>query len=196
MPDGIRDSEMLADAFEFAGQVHARERRKADGSPFIGHPVTVARLLDEARQPDEVIVAALLHDVVENAGVRRSEIEARFGRDVADLVEALSEDAEIAEYEPRKNALRAQVEGAGQRAAAIYAADKLSNLRDMRAAFERDGEAAAERFPAPIGVRIELWRNDLAMVERIAPRLSFLRDLRYELEAFEEERAQEHGRAA
>ncbi len=185
-PAFLRGSERLERAYDFAGGAHASQRRRGDGSPYITHPVTVARLLDEAGEPEEVLVAALLHDVVEDTGTSRGEIAERFGEDVCRLVDALSEDPRVCEYEMRKSALRDQVEAAGPRAAAIYAADKLANLRDMRSAFERDGEAAAERFPAPVDLRLALWRGDLEMVERVAPALPFLRELRYELEAFEE----------
>jgi (p)ppGpp synthase/HD superfamily hydrolase len=179
-------SDLVERAYEFARRVHAAQRRRGDGSPFIGHPVSVAQMLHETDQPEELIAAALLHDVVENTEVGGREVEDRFGPEVARLVAALSEDPGIPDYATRKAALRDQVERAGESAAAIYAADKLSNLRDMRAAYERDPERARERFSAPPEVRVALWRGDLEMVERLAPKLPFLRRLRYELEAFEE----------
>jgi (p)ppGpp synthase/HD superfamily hydrolase len=187
-PEFVRGSDLLARAHEFAGHAHASQRRR-DDSPFIGHPVAVASLLDEAGQEEEVIAAALLHDVVENAGVGHGEVEERFGLEISRLVAALSEDPRICEFETRKLALRAQVEDAGERAAAIYAADKLANLRDLRTVYERDPERAEERLPAPVEVRLGLWRGDLEMVERLAPKLPFLRAFRYELEAFEDSRA-------
>jgi len=188
-PEFVAGSPLLEDAYVFAGGAHAMQLRKGDDSPFIGHPVTVAHLLDDAGEPEEVVAAALLHDVVEGTGTSRGEIKSRFGDEVCRLVDALSEDPSICEYEIRKHALRDQVEAAGERAAAIYAADKLSNLRDLRAAYERDGEAAEERFPTPIDTRLALWRRDLEMVERVAPTLPSLRALRYELEAFEDLRS-------
>ena len=185
-PEFLRGSDLLERAYAFAGGAHASQLRKGDDSPYIGHPVTVARLLEEAGQPEEVLAAALLHDVVEDTGTSQAEIEEVFGEEVCRLVDALSEDPSICEYEMRKRALRDRVEEAGPAAVAIYAADKLSNLRDMRTAFERDGAAAAERFPIDVRVRLALWRADLEMASRVAPELSMLRDLRYELEAFEE----------
>jgi (p)ppGpp synthase/HD superfamily hydrolase len=146
-------------------------------------------MLHEAGEPEAVLAAALLHDVVEDSGTSREEIADGFGEEVARLVDALSEDPRICEYEMRKQALREQVEAAGPAAVAIYAADKLSNLRDMRAAYERDGDAAARRYPVGFDVRLALWRADAEMVARAAPDLSLLRDLRYELEAFEKERS-------
>jgi (p)ppGpp synthase/HD superfamily hydrolase len=188
-PDFVGGSDLVERAYEFARRAHATQRRRGDGSPFIGHPVTVARMLHESRLEEELIAAALLHDVVENTEVSAREVEERFGAEVARLVEALSEDPAISDYAMRKSALRDQVADSGQAAAAIFAADKLSNLCDMRAAYDRDSERSRDRFPVSPEVRLALWRGDLEMVERVAPNLPFLRRFRYELEAFEEANA-------
>jgi guanosine-3',5'-bis(diphosphate) 3'-pyrophosphohydrolase len=185
-PAFARSSDLLARAYEFARRAHESQRKRGDGSPFIGHPVTVAGLLDEADQPEEVVAAALLHDVVENSGVARAEVEERFGAEVARLVTALSEDPRIRDYEDRKAALCDQVAEAGAPAAAIYGADKLANLRDARAAYDRDRGLSPGFFSVSAEVRLGLWRGDLEMVEGLAPKLPFLRSFRYELEAFED----------
>jgi (p)ppGpp synthase/HD superfamily hydrolase len=186
VPSFARDSDLLARAYDFARRAHGSQRRHGDGSPFIGHPVTVAQLLDDSGQPEEVVAAALLHDVVENSGVSEAEVEERFGGEVARLVAALSEDPRIDDYERRKVALRKQVEGAGSRAAAIYAADKLANLRDARAAYERDGRLSPDYFGARPDVRLGLWWEDLKMVQRRSPALALLHPFRDELEAVED----------
>lgn len=185
-PDFVRDSELLARAYEFASRAHASQRKRGGEGPFIGHPVTVAELLHEAELADELLAAALLHDVVENSEVGSAEVEDGFGPMVARLVATLSEDPGIHDYEERKRALRDRVEESGEEAAVIYAADKLANLRDTREAFERDPKAARDRFEVSVAVRLELWRADLEMVERVAPKLPFIRELSYEIEALED----------
>jgi (p)ppGpp synthase/HD superfamily hydrolase len=188
-PGFIARSELVSRAFGVAADAHAGQRRKDDGSPFISHPVAVARVLKNADFGDHVIAAGLLHDVVEDTELSSGEVAARFGHEVADLVEKLSEDSRIEDYEDRKLAHRDQVESAGYEAIAIYIADKLSNLRDMRAIYGREGEAIAPRFKAPIDVRVGLWRGDLEMASRAAPDLPYLDDFRSELEAFDRQRA-------
>lgn len=177
-------------ALDLACRAHAGQERKGDGSPFIGHPMRVASLLEAEGFDQPVIAAALLHDVVEGSQLEVGDIVERFGAEVGELVGALTEDERIADYVERKHAHRDQVAAAGDRAASIYVADKLANLRDMRALYAEVGESAAERFTAPtLDVRVDAWRRDLEMATRVAPDLTLLERLRNELDGFEADRA-------
>jgi (p)ppGpp synthase/HD superfamily hydrolase len=181
-------SSALREAFELAAQAHRGQTRKDGSSPYIGHPLAVARMLHEAGFDDQTLAAALLHDVVEDSELTVEEVVERFGPSVGDLVGALTDDRTIADYAERKREHRGRVERAGEPAAAIYAADKLVNVHDMRLLYEDLGEAVAGRFKAPIDVRVELWRGDLEMLERVVPELDIVYRLRAELDAFVAER--------
>jgi len=187
-PRLVAASPLIASAYELAAKAHSGQRRKDDGSPYISHPVAVAQVLLEAGFRDQVIAAALLHDVVEDTELSSEEVAERFCDEVAALVDALSEDDDIEDFEERKHAHREQVEGASFEAVAIYIADKLSNLKDMRAIYARDGESIAPRFAAPLDVRIGLWREDAEMALRVAPALPYLGEFRAELDGFERDR--------
>ena len=182
-------SGLVAEAYRLAADAHEGQRRKDDGTPYITHPVAVAELLHDAGFDDEVVAAALLHDVVEDTEMDRDEIAERFGDRVAELVGALSEDDGIQDYEDRKREHREQVAESGRDAIAIYIADKLSNLRDMRFIYGEEGEAIASRFKAPLDVRVGLWRGDLEMARRSAPDLRYSGDFERELDEFDRERA-------
>ena len=182
-------SGLVAEAYRLAADAHEGQRRKDDGTPYITHPVAVAELLHDAGFDDEVVAAALLHDVVEDTEMDRDEIAERFGDRVAELVGALSEDDGIQDYEDRKREHREQVAESGRDAIAIYVADKLSNLRDMRFIYGEEGEAIASRFKAPLDVRVGLWRGDLEMARRSAPDLRYSGDFERELDEFDRERA-------
>ena len=189
-PGFLAGSEPARAAFELAARAHAGQDRKGDGSPYIRHPVEVARLLHREGVGDDVtMAAALLHDVVEDTGVEAAEIRERFGGEVHGLVEAMTEDKAIEPYRARKEHHREQVEAAGPAAVRIYVADKLANLRDMRSLYASEGEGAAAKFKAPIDLRIELWRGDLELGERVVPDLGLVAELRTELDAFDAERA-------
>jgi (p)ppGpp synthase/HD superfamily hydrolase len=148
------------------------------------------RLLEaEGEADEELLAAAFLHDVVEDTDHSLDEIRERFGPGVGELVEAMTEDESVEPWEARKDHHRDQVEAAGERAIRIYAADKLANLRDMRSLYANVGETASDRFNAPIGVRLRLWRSDAAMVQRHLPELGILAAFHSELDAFDAERA-------
>lgn len=189
-PEFLGGGGLTRDAYEFAAAAHAGQKRKGDGSPYLAHPVEVARLLHAEGDADEELIAAtLLHDVVEDTEHTLEEVRARFGAEVGELVEAMTEDKSVEPYEARKDHHRDQVEAAGERPVRIYAADKLANLRAMRSLYAAIGETAADRFNAPLDVRLRLWRGDVEMVERVQPDLQILQELRSELDAFDAERA-------
>jgi (p)ppGpp synthase/HD superfamily hydrolase len=100
----------------------------AYGHRPLDHPLAVAELLREARQPHRVVVAGLLHDVLEDTNVTSAEVRRRFGAPVSELVEALTEDGAIDDVRQRKAALRQQILDAGPSAATIALADKAAKL--------------------------------------------------------------------
>jgi (p)ppGpp synthase/HD superfamily hydrolase len=175
-------SELVRGALEGAREAHASQIRNGSGGmPYIDHPVTVAEMLAAHGFPDEVLAAALLHDVVEESDMEVGEISARFGEPVAALVGALTDAEEIQPYERRKDAHRAAVEKAGPDALAIYAADKLANIRALRRVYAGEGEAVGDQLKAPLDVKIAVWEADLDMLAREAPDLPFLGELAAQL---------------
>ena len=120
-------------AADQAARWHTDQRRKgAAQEPYINHLLEVARLVAEAAPDDTgLVIAALLHDAIEDCGVTEAEIRARFGADVAALVAAVSDDKSL----PKAERKRLQVErapAAPPRVAVLKLADKVSNLRSMR----------------------------------------------------------------
>jgi guanosine-3',5'-bis(diphosphate) 3'-pyrophosphohydrolase len=113
-----------------AARWHAKQRRKGSaGEPYINHLLEVAALVHEAtggNDPD-LIVAALLHDAIEDQGISRGTIAEQFGEDVASLVEEVTDDKSL----PSDVRKRLQVEQAGKkstRAKILKLADKISNV--------------------------------------------------------------------
>jgi hypothetical protein len=126
---------------------------------------------------------------VEDSELTVDEVNREFGEEVATIVAALTEDETIDNWVKRKDALRAQVEQAGERAISVYAADKLSNLRELRRVYAVRGESAIDLHKAPsLDLRVQAWRDDLAMISHAAPSLGLARDIDVELERLERER--------
>lgn len=156
---------MVKDALETARRAHAGQlRRGSDGLPYIEHPLAVAEMLVKHRYGDEVLAAALLHDVVEKSEIEVGEVRERFGERVADLVEALTEDGTIHSYEERKKEHRWRVAKAGPDAMAIFAADKLTNVAMLREAYALIGEGVSDELAVSLDLKIYVWELDLEML--------------------------------
>jgi hypothetical protein len=102
-------------ALEFASIRHAGQYREVDRAPFITHPTEVGELLQADGQPDQVIAAGLLHDVLEKTATISAELRHRFGPRVAQLVETVSVDQSIRDHDGRKRGFR-PAHAAGRRA--------------------------------------------------------------------------------
>ncbi|HET8951282.1 MAG TPA: HD domain-containing protein [Solirubrobacteraceae bacterium] len=178
-PSLVSDLPLTRSALEFASAHHEGQRREADSAPFILHPLEVAQLLRARGYGDEVIAAAALHDVVEDTDVEPAELEQRFGRTVARLVEVLTEPSSDGSYRERKARLRAAVAGAGEDALVIFAADKVAKVREMRMAL------AGGRIDEPDPDKLEHYEACLELLEARLPGHSLVLQLRFELETLE-----------
>jgi (p)ppGpp synthase/HD superfamily hydrolase len=164
-------------ALVFAEGRHSGQTRDLDEMPFVTHPVEVACLLAEAGYSDEVVAAGVLHDVLEDTDAERADLEANFGPAVAWLVSAVSDDASIEDHAERKAALRGQVADAGERAAAIFAADKVSKARELRVRVSRNGLDERDR------TRVDHYEQSLVMLAELIPGHRLVDQLRLELQA-------------
>jgi guanosine-3',5'-bis(diphosphate) 3'-pyrophosphohydrolase len=178
-------SPLVRSALEQARSDHAGQVRNGSGGmPYVEHPMTVAARLDEQGYRDEVLAAALLHDVIEDSDATLDGLREKFGEEVAGLVGALTDDESIDSYRERKAEHRERVAAAAGEAMAIYGADKLTNVITLRAAYEDEGDSIRGEFKVPVELKTEIWEADLALLREKAPELPFLDDLEAELSRF------------
>lgn len=167
---------IVEDAFELARRAHGDQRRKS-GELFFTHPLTVAYYLAEYKLDHEVLVAALLHDVAEDTRVSIAEIESGFGRNVANLVDAVTKFKTVtpaSDEDKTQSYTKEQIAAAtihkllgmtanDVRAMIIKLFDRLHNLRTIEAVkLESRMRSASETLAiyAPIANRLGMW--DLA----------------------------------
>lgn len=178
-------SPLVRAALEKARADHEGQIRNGSGGmPYVEHPKAVASLLDEHGYGDEVLAAALLHDVVEDSETTVDELRELFGDQVAGMVGSLTDDESIESYRQRKAEHRERVAAAGPEALAIYAADKLTNVRMLCRTYAEKGEAVADEFKVPIDLKAETWEADLELLREKASELPFLDPLEQELSRF------------
>ncbi len=169
LPEGSRYSARYPMAMAYAAVKHAAQSRKDSfGTPYIGHPVMVSILvwryldplgLHAGDVPEDLAIAALLHDVAEDAGGREAldEIADLFGLRVAEIVDRCSDSmgaagATKAPWQQRKEEHIASVRNLADSqsrvhdpgASLVIACDKLHNLRETAEDFLRNGEAALD----------------------------------------------------
>ena len=149
----LTTTERFPAAMAYAYQVHANQRRKGTGIPYIAHILGVAAIAMEYGADEDQAIGALLHDAAEDGGgeATLAEIRARFGDAVADIVlgcsDSLVEDPEDKlPWQERKENYLAHLENASQSVCFVSAADKLHNVRSIIRDYHEQGEDIWDRF--------------------------------------------------
>lgn len=126
------DFSLFLKALAFAARKHSGQRRKDQQTPYINHPIQVAESLwrEGSVRDIETLLAAVLHDTVEDTGTKPEEIQEQFGDAVRDLVMEVTDDKSL----PKQERKRLQIERAphiSDRAKLIKLADKIDNVRAL-----------------------------------------------------------------
>ena len=143
----------LAEAMAFAVTTHAAQARKGTAIPYITHLMAVSALVGESGGSEDEMIAALLHDAVEDGGGAPvlTEIRARFGVGVADIVAGCTDDDSGGEKAPwleRKRTYLAHLAGAPLPVLRVSCADKLHNARSIHRDLRDHGPGVWTRFKA------------------------------------------------
>ena len=140
----------LQRAFRYAAEKHKGQARKQTAVPYLSHLMAVASLVLEAGGDEDLAIAALLHDVVEDCGgmPRLREIRNQFGPRVARIVEGCTDSftEPKPEWIERKKDYLEEVKHADAETRLVSASDKLHNVRTILADYRQDGESIWKRF--------------------------------------------------
>ncbi|MFC2017328.1 RelA/SpoT family protein [Chloroflexota bacterium] len=159
---------MVEDAYDFAMKAHQGQVRKS-GEPYLEHPLQVALTLAELQLDATSLASALLHDVPENCGIPVSEIEAKFGSEVAKLVDGVSKLGKlswsgegVAARESQAENLRKMLVAMAKdlRVVFIKLADRLHNMHTLAALSPERQRSIAEETSeiyAPLAHRLGIW---------------------------------------
>ncbi len=128
-------SPRFEEALQYAALIHAGQKRKGTGAPYLAHLLGVASIVIEYGADESQAIAALLHDAAEDAGGRGrlEDIAARFGDDVAEMVAGCSDSMDLPKppWRDRKEKYLAHLHKAPERVRLVSAADKLYNARAL-----------------------------------------------------------------
>ena len=162
--------ERIREAAEFGAEAHRGQKRKT-GEPYIAHPVAAAEVLANLRLDADTIVAAILHDVIEDTPIAKEDLASRFGQTVADIVDGVTKldqiqfkSREEAQAESFRKMLLAMVRDL--RVILVKLADRLHNMRTIEGmASQRRRAIARETLDiyAPLAERLGLYAMKLEL---------------------------------
>ena len=167
--------ELASEAIAFAVKAHDGMRRKKSDVPYILHPMEAAVIVGTMTDDQNLIAAAALHDVVEDAGISLAEIEERFGKRVRELVGAETEDKRadlppVSTWRIRKEeslAVLGNTDDIG--VLMVWLGDKLANMRSFYRDFKVEGVEMWQKFnQKDVNEQAWYYRSIVEMTRRLS----------------------------
>ena len=166
--------ELVSEAIAFAVKAHDGMRRKKSDAPYILHPMEAAVIVGTMTDDQNLIAAAALHDVVEDAGITIEEIEAEFGKRVRELVESETEDKRAdlppeSTWHIRKEESLSVLKNTDDIAVLmVWLGDKLANMRSIYRDWKIEGDAMWQRFnQKDVNQQAWYYRSIIYLTERL-----------------------------
>lgn len=154
---------LIERALRIAALAHKDQVRKEGNTPYIVHPVMVALDLKTRGFSDEIVAAALVHDVLEDTDFSEEQLESELGSSVMEIVRAVTNDDSLS-WEQKKLHYIETVRSGSEGAKAVATADKVHNAKSLLAAHKQQGEALWSHFKA--GKEMKIW-FEKAMLEML-----------------------------
>ena len=145
----MQQYEKIFKAIEFAAAAHRGQFRKGTKLPYIYHPLGVGQILIEHGCTEDIVVAGILHDTIEDTAVTSEDIAENFGHKITEIVVGASEPDKSDTWENRKQHTIEYLHKAPIAVLLVIAADKLDNINSMLIDYEKEGEALWLRFNRP-----------------------------------------------
>lgn len=161
----MKFSPQIYKAINTAARLHDGQERKGDGLPYIIHPVSVALMLMEHTNDEDVMIAGILHDTIEDTDYTKEQMEEEFGSRVTEFVLEVTELPKAQSWQERKDAYLEHLSSASHEARLICAADKLHNLQSMLAAVEKFGQDVHKHFNAPMDKKLWFYEECLKILQ-------------------------------
>jgi len=141
-------TERFEEALAHAARLHKTQTRKGSETPYINHLLAVAAIVGENGGTEDEVIAALLHNAIEDTDETKESLSERFGENVAEIVEGCSDADAIPKppWKVRKETYIAHIKTAPPSALVVSSADKLHNARSILSDYREVGEGLWSRF--------------------------------------------------
>ena len=163
-------------------EVYQKQKRKGKDIPYITHPLIVGMILARAGASEDVVIAGILHDTIEDSipekKVTRAMIAERFGDTVAGLVDDVTEQNKELPWEERKQEALEHIEKLQNDSLLVKSADLISNISEIIADYQVEGDVIFERFNAPKDKTIAHYLRMVTAVVEKWPENPLIEDLR------------------
>jgi (p)ppGpp synthase/HD superfamily hydrolase len=162
-------------------EVYQKQKRKGKDIAYITHPLTVGLMLARANAGEDIIVAGILHDTIEDSidkkKVTRGMLVERFSQNVADLVDSVTEHRKDLEWEARKREALEQIKTFSRDSLPVKSADIISNVSEIFEDYRKEGLNTFRRFNAPKEKVVRHYMETMETILGRWPEIPFVDDL-------------------
>jgi len=151
-------NERINKAFVMAADYHKDQLRKGEKHPYIIHPFEVFLVCQDLDCEEDTLIAALLHDVIEDTECSEEDVREEFGENVLKIVRSNTETNKSLSWKERKQHTVDTLDGRTQEELKMFIADKYVNLKSFISAYERKGEDMWKAFHA--GKEQQKWYHE------------------------------------
>ncbi|MEO5307375.1 MULTISPECIES: HD domain-containing protein [unclassified Corynebacterium] len=174
-----RPSDRLMRGIATASRAHDGHYRKGSGVPYISHPMSVMLIAASMTNDEDVLLAALFHDILEDVpkNYSREQMENEFGPHVVEIVEGVTKDSSLPSWQERADAYLEQLSRGSEESVIVAAADKFHNLSQTLEDLDRDGHALWERFRSTPSQQLWWYTSVRNVIAERLPDMPLLADL-------------------
>jgi (p)ppGpp synthase/HD superfamily hydrolase len=151
-------------AITIASIAHLEQKRKADGTPYVAHPMRVAMTLAKHGFSEETIAAACVHDVLEDTDYSSEQLQSELGIKVVKIVQAVTNDDTL-KWEDKKLRYIQTTKDGPEEAKAVACADKIDNMRSFIEAYQAQGNNVWKKFNRGRDGMLWYWSELLKMLK-------------------------------
>jgi len=177
---------LLNKAVRFATEVHRTQKRKGKDIPYITHPMAVALILSRVTNDENIIIAGILHDTMEDCvpygSISKQFIESEFNADIARMSCDLTEEDKTLPWMERKLAALKHIPHMAHDSLLVKSADVLHNLSELNDDIVRDGESVFKKFNASKEDTIQRYKKLIPEIKKTWIQNPLMIDLEYELD--------------
>lgn len=174
-----RPSDRLMRGIATASRAHDGHYRKGSGVPYISHPMSVMLIAASVTHDEDVLLAALFHDILEDVpeNYSRAEMKDEFGLRVVEIVEGVTKNSSLPSWQERADAYLEQLSRGSAKSIIVAAADKFHNLSQTLEDLDSEGHSLWRRFRSTPSQQLWWYRSVRNVVAERLPDMPLLDDL-------------------